>query len=66
MSLYRKAICVKCGHRWITKSTDPRCPVRTFRSPMVNLEDEGESIEARLDELETAVNKILKKLVEIQ
>ena len=61
--MYRKAICMKCGHEWITKSTNPRCPIRTCRSPMVNFEDEGKGIEARLDELENAVNKIMEKLV---
>jgi len=30
---------------------------------MVNFEDEGKGIEARLDELENAVNKIMEKLV---
>jgi len=54
---------MKCGHEWITKSTNPRCPIRTCRSPMVNFEDEGKGIEARLDELENAVNKIMEKLV---
>lgn len=63
--IYRKAICVKCGHRWIKKSTNPRCPIRTCRSPMVNFVDEVESVEERLDELENAVNTIMKRLVEI-